>query len=78
MSNSVDPNKARQNIRSGLGTNCFHRLSADDNSRRRINVVYEPVHEISNNVVCVASKASEQPAHKHSLIRASASRLSIL
>ena len=38
----------------------------------------EPVHEISNNVVCATSKASGQPAHMHSLIRAFASRLSIL
>ena len=25
--------------------------------------LYEPVHEISNNVVCATSKASDQPAH---------------
>ena len=34
----------------------------------------EQVHEISNNVVCVTSKASDQPAHTRSLIRAFASR----
>ena len=39
--------------------------------------VYEPVHEISNNVVCATSKASDQPAHTRSLIRAFARRLSI-
>ena len=38
----------------------------------------EPVHEISNNVVCATSKASDQPVHTRSLIRAFASRLSIL
>ena len=38
----------------------------------------EPVHEISNNVVCATSKASEQPAHTRSLTRAFTSRLSIL
>ena len=38
----------------------------------------EPVQEISNNVVCATSKASDQPAHTRSLIRAFASRLSIL
>ena len=38
---------------------------------------YEPVNEISNNVVCATSKASDQPAHTHSLIRAFASRMSI-
>ena len=36
---------------------------------------HEPVHEISNNVVCATSKASDQPAHTRSLIRAFASRL---
>ena len=41
-------------------------------------MLYEPVYEISNNVVCATSKASDQPAHTHSLIRAFASSLSIL
>ena len=41
-------------------------------------LAYEPVHEISNNVVCATSKASDQPAPTRSLIRAFASRLSIL
>ena len=36
-------------------------------------IVYEPQHKISNNVVCVTSKASDQPAHSPSLIRAFAS-----
>ena len=40
--------------------------------------IYEPRHEISNNVVCATSKASDQPAHTRSLIRAFASRLHIL
>ena len=40
--------------------------------------IIEPVHDISNNVVCVTSKASDQPAHTRSLIRGFASRLSIL
>ena len=38
----------------------------------------EPVHEIFNNKVCATSKASDQPAHTRSLIRAFDSRLSIL
>ena len=38
---------------------------------------YEQVHEISNNVLCATGKASDQPAHTRSLIRAFASRLSI-
>ena len=40
--------------------------------------IYDPVHEISNNVVCATGKASDQPAHTRSLIRAFASRLSNL
>ena len=40
--------------------------------------VYEPQRENSNNVVCATSKASDQPAHTRSLIRAFASRLNIL
>ena len=42
------------------------------------NNIIEPVHEISNNVAYANSKASDQPAHTSSLIRAFASRLSIL
>ena len=40
--------------------------------------IYEPRHEISNNVVCATSKASDQPAHTRSLIRVFACRLTIL
>ena len=40
--------------------------------------IIEPVHEISNNVVCATSKVSNQPAIMRSLIRAFVSRLSIL
>ena len=32
--------------------------------------IFEPRHEISNNVVCATSKGSDQPAHTRSLIRA--------
>ena len=42
------------------------------------SLIYEPLHEISNNGVCVTSKASYQPAHTRNLIRALASRLPIL
>ena len=45
--------------------------------RMEYKAIIEPVHEISNNVVCATSKASDQPAHTRSLIRAFASRLSI-
>ena len=41
-------------------------------------IIIEPRHEISNNDVCGTSKASDQPVHTGSLIRAFASRLNIL
>ena len=37
-------------------------------------ILNEQVREISNNVVCAASKATDQPAHTRSLIRTFASR----
>ena len=40
--------------------------------------IIEPVHEISNNLLCATSKALDQPAHMRSLIRAFACRLNIL
>ena len=40
-------------------------------------LIIDPLHEVSNNVVCAANKCSDQPAHTRSLI-AYASRLSIL
>ena len=43
-----------------------------------IIIIIKPEHEISINVVCSTSKASDQPAHTRSLIGAFASRLSIL
>ena len=35
-----------------------------------MNTLIEPRHEISNNVVCATSKASDQPGHTSRLIRA--------
>ena len=66
-SNKLDPDQVQQNVGPDLAPNCLQWL-----------LTYEPVHEISNNVVCETSKASDQPAHKRSLIRAFASCLSIL
>ena len=40
--------------------------------------IFEPWHEISNNVVCATSKASDQPAPTGSLIRVFACRLNVL
>ena len=42
------------------------------------SVTTEPQRKISNIMVCATSKASDQSAHTHSLIRAFASRLNIL
>ena len=39
--------------------------------------LYEPHHEISNNVVRATSKDSDQAVHTRSLIRAFAGRLNI-
>ena len=56
----------------------FQDMQKESKSHQLVHLIYEPVHEISNNVVCATSKGSDQPAHTLSLIRAFASRLSIL
>ena len=43
-----------------------------------IDITNEPRHDNLNNVVCVTSKASDQPAHRRSLKEAFASRLNKL
>ena len=55
-------------MQADLGLGCLH----------MIGKIFEQRHEISNNVVCATSKASDQPAHMRSLIRAFASPLNIL
>ena len=37
VSNSLDPDQARQNVAPDLGPNCLQRYSADDTSRQRVN-----------------------------------------
>ena len=37
--------------------------------KRHNYALYEPQHDISNNVLCATSKVSERPAHMRSLIR---------
>ena len=44
----------------------------------RYNIILELRHEISNNVICATSIASDQPAHTRSLIRTFANRLNII
>ena len=36
MSNSLDPDQARQIVRPDLGPNCLPKLSADDTGRQRV------------------------------------------
>ena len=54
---------------------CYHTTS---HAWQTLQILNEPRHEISNNVVCATSKGSDQPARTLSLIRAFASRLNIL
>ena len=37
MTNSLDPDQARQNVGPDLGPNCLQKLSSDDTSRKRVN-----------------------------------------
>ena len=41
-------------------------------------LIYEPRHEISNNLVCATSKDSDKPVHTRRLIRTFASCLNVL
>ena len=41
-------------------------------------IAFQPRHDISINVVCMTGKASDQPAHTRSPIRAFANRLNII
>ena len=59
-------------------TNINYQNSIYKASVIHINISYELRHEISNNVVCATSKASDQLAHMRSLIRAFCSHLNIL
>ena len=86
MSNSLDPDQdQRCSVSPYLGLHeCIQKNSLQSHLNftlkwNMMNMINEPVHEISNNVVaCATSKASDQPAHMRSLIRAFASCLSIL
>ena len=56
----------------------FHDEHYNSCGHDRASTFFEPRHDISNNVVCATSKASDPPAHTRSLIRAFASSLNIL
>ena len=73
----LSPSQAQQYI-SLSGLCCVCTICCFELSYRGCEELYEARHEISNNVVCTTSKASDQPAHMRGLIRAFASRLNIL
>ena len=67
--------------RSSNNTDCYKYEGAENDfeckeTRVALNI-YEPWHEIFNNVVYATSKGSDQPAHTRRLIIAFASRLNI-
>ena len=63
------------NVAEQAGLSPAFRQFPRDLQKQHVKRAYEPAHEISNNVVCATSKASDQPAHTCSLIRAFASHL---
>ena len=80
MSNSLDPDQVRTDILSALIWVQTVRKGYQQTTKVAASkdVIFEPWHGISNNVVCATSKASDQPANRRSLIRASAGGLNIL
>ena len=77
LKDNRQPILSNENIQEYRFWDHFKSFSSRSNNRNPLER-YEPVHEISNNVICATSKASNQPAQTRSLIRAFASRLSIL
>ena len=78
MSSSLDPDQS--DFLSGLiwvklFAKIISRRQKAGNSKKNLCIIIEPVHEISNNLVCATSKASDQPAHTYSLVRAFASHI---
>ena len=81
--NSLDPEDLRRLAKPNQGQTGIPRITRQ--CKRTSNLrpiprknIMEPQHEISNDMVCGTSKASDQPAHLHSLIRAFSRRLNIL
>ena len=89
---NVEPDEMTQYAAFHQGLHCLLRLKQPSGNELHLNLkipkmateLLEVNKELSqcmrfsNNVVCATSKVSDQPAHTHSLIRAFASRLSIL
>ena len=78
LSNWVGLGKGGAVIKGAIISKYLARVYLSNEQNKKGGKTYEPVHEISNNVVCATSKASDQPAHMRSLIRAFTSRLSFM
>ena len=84
--NTFDENKKCHVMMTSLTTiQNFNKINRRNARRKKnygkisiLSTVFEPQHEISNNVVFAASKASDQPAHTCILIRAFACHMNIL
>ena len=74
----ISSNKCLYSKNLKMQTQIFGNMSFSSIVRIVMQMRNEPVHEISNIVVCATSKGSEQPVHTRRLIRAFASRLNIL
>ena len=51
VSNSLDPDQARQNVGPVLGPNCLQRLSEDTSRQRDIGFLWPDSHMIDNNQI---------------------------
>ena len=69
--------KAPDQTAPDLGPHCLYDKISLAHALRLV-IIIEQQHEISKNEVCMTSKASDQPAHTCSLIRAFACCLDIL
>ena len=84
LANSEDPDEMPLNVAFHQSLHCLLKRSSEKEIKFLGLIItcdpsiYELCHEISNNVVCVTSKPSDQPVRTRSLIRALASRLNIL
>ena len=65
-----------------MGFHCLATCLGGNRVYRFLTIIiehnYVSRHDISNNVACATNKASDQPAHTRSLIRAFAGNLNIL
>ena len=74
---SGDLDQAQHTVEPDLCPSCLQNYRQTIKSNKEL-ISFEPVHEISNNVVCATSKGSDQPAHTRRLIQSFACCLNIL